>query len=423
MPKPASSLAVALGFGPLGRRAVIPSIIVLCIACENFPKANLGLVKKCAIPGFVGPCARSKVCCQPQQAVFCGERTLFPFLQSRSQPPLEAGRKIENQDVRLLFELSNARSAIKHEFSKRIVGQDAIIEQLLLTLFADGHALLVGVPGLAKTLLISTLAETLHLKFSRVQFTPDLMPSDITGTEVLQEDPHSGRRRFTFVQGPIFADVILADEINRTPPKTQAALLQAMQEGAVTAGSETFSLGRPFFVLATQNPIEQEGTYPLPEAQLDRFMFELRIGYPSAEEELLVADMTQGEPESKVEPVLTREQLLEFQGLVQRVPAARSVVEYAVRLTRATRPDDEQSPDFVRRMVSWGAGPRASQHTVLAAKAKAALDGRPVPNLDDVRAVAPAVLRHRVVPGFEAEAEGRTTDDIIAELVEHSLGW
>ena len=336
---------------------------------------------------------------------------------------MEAGRKVETDDVRLLRELGDARLKIEEEIGKRIIGQQEVVEKLLITLLADGHALIVGVPGLAKTLLVSTLAEALHLEFSRIQFTPDLMPSDITGTEVLQDDHGTGQRRFAFVRGPIFADVILADEINRTPPKTQAALLQAMQEGEVTVGSETFPLGRPFFVLATQNPIEQEGTYPLPEAQLDRFMFELRIGYPTAEEESVIADMTAGGPPAQVNPVVTARQLLDFQALVQRVPASPSVVDYAVRLARATRPREESSPEFVRRMVSWGAGPRASQHTVLAAKARAALDGRPVPNLDDVRAVAPAVLRHRVVPGFEAEAEGRTADDIVLELIEHSRGW
>ncbi len=336
---------------------------------------------------------------------------------------MEAGRKVQRDDVQLLAELGIARLEIEREIGKRIIGQADIVEKLLITLLADGHALLVGVPGLAKTLLISTLAEALHLQFSRIQFTPDLMPSDITGTEVLQDDQLTGKRHFAFVRGPIFADVILADEINRTPPKTQAALLQAMQEGEVTVGNETFPLGCPFFVLATQNPIEQEGTYPLPEAQLDRFMFELRIGYPSAEEEAIVADMTSSGPPATINPVLTAEQLLDFQALIQRVPASKSVVEYAVRLARATRPREDSAPAFVRQMVSWGAGPRASQHTVLAAKARAALDGRPVPNLDDVRAVAPDVLRHRVVPGFEAEAEGRTADDIVAELIEHSRGW
>ena len=336
---------------------------------------------------------------------------------------LEAGRRIEDTDVQLLARLGEVRSNIESEINKRIVGQKEIIEKLLITLLTDGHALLVGVPGLAKTLLVSTLAEALHLKFSRIQFTPDLMPSDITGTEVLQDDQSTGKRQFVFVRGPIFADVILADEINRTPPKTQAALLQAMQEGEVTVGNETFGLGRPFFVLATQNPIEQEGTYPLPEAQLDRFMFELRIGYPTAEEEQVVANLPSSGAPGEVSPVVTAEELLDFQALIQRIPVSASIIEYAVRIARCTRPREDSAPDFIRKMVSWGAGPRASQHTVLAAKGRAALQGRPVPNLDDVRAVAPDVLRHRIVPGFEAEAEGRTADDIVAELIEHSRSW
>lgn len=336
---------------------------------------------------------------------------------------MEAGRRIEDTDVQLLARLGEVRANIESEINKRIVGQKEIIEKLLITLLTDGHALLVGVPGLAKTLLVSTLAEALHLKFSRIQFTPDLMPSDITGTEVLQDDQSTGKRQFVFVRGPIFADIILADEINRTPPKTQAALLQAMQEGEVTVGNETFGLGKPFFVLATQNPIEQEGTYPLPEAQLDRFMFELRIGYPTAEEEQVVANLPPSGAPGEVSAVVTAEELLDFQALIQRIPVSASIIEYAVRIARCTRPREDSAPDFIRKMVSWGAGPRASQHTVLAAKGRAALQGRPVPNLDDVRAVAPDVLRHRIVPGFEAEAEGRTADDIVAELIEHSRSW
>ncbi|MDX1396507.1 MAG: MoxR family ATPase [Gemmatimonadota bacterium] len=336
---------------------------------------------------------------------------------------MEAGRKVESGDVELLERVGVLRDRATAEIARRIVGQSAIIERLMITLLADGHALLVGVPGLAKTLIVSTLAQVLDLAFSRIQFTPDLMPSDITGTEVLQEDHQTGRRQFQFVRGPIFANVILADEINRTPPKTQAALLQAMQEGEVTVATETFHLERPFFVLATQNPIEQEGTYPLPEAQLDRFMFELRITYPTAEEEIRVADLTSSEPTASLEPVVSADELLDYQALVRRIPAPPSVIEYAVRLARATRPADEASPGFVKRMVSWGAGPRASQHMVLGAKARAALHGRPAPNFDDVRDVAPDVLRHRIVPGFEAEAEGRTADDLVAELIEHSRTW
>ena len=336
---------------------------------------------------------------------------------------MEAGRRIEDTDVQLLARLGAVRANIESEINKRIVGQKEIIEKLLIKLLTDGHALLVGVPGLAKTLLVSTLAEALHLKFSGIQLTPDLMPSDITGTEVLQDDQSTGKRQFVFVRGPIFADIILADEINRTPPKTQAALLQAMQEGEVTVGNETFGLGKPFFVLATQNPIEQEGTYPLPEAQLDRFMFELRIGYPTAEEEQVVANLPPSGAPGEVSAVVTAEELLDFQALIQRIPVSASIIEYAVRIARCTRPREDSAPDFIRKMVSWGAGPRASKHTVLAPKGRAALQGRPVPNLDDVRAVAPDVLRHRIVPGFEAEAEGRTADDIVAELIEHSRSW
>jgi MoxR-like ATPase len=312
---------------------------------------------------------------------------------------------------------------LESEIARRVIGQHLIVEGLLTALLADGHALLVGVPGLAKTLLVSTLAQALELKFSRIQFTPDLMPTDITGTEVLEEDRSTGKRLFRFVRGPVFANVILADEINRTPPKTQAALLQAMQERAVTAAGETMSLDRPFFVLATQNPIEQEGTYPLPEAQLDRFMLELRIGYPTRAEEERVAMETTGAELSEIRPVLDADELLRLQKLVRRVPAPPSLVSLAVRMARSTRPDDEESPEVTRRYVSWGAGPRASQFLVLGAKARAAMSGRGVPNFDDVRAVAPAVLRHRVVTNFQAEADGRTTSDLVEELIVASRKW
>jgi MoxR-like ATPase len=326
----------------------------------------------------------------------------------------------DEQDIELLERLSEARRLLEQEIGRRVIGQHVIVEGLLIALLADGHALLVGVPGLAKTLLISTLADALELNFSRIQFTPDLMPSDITGTEVLEEDRSTGRRMFRFVRGPVFANVVLADEINRTPPKTQAALLQAMQERAVTAAGETMRLDRPFFVLATQNPIEQEGTYPLPEAQLDRFMMELRIGYPTREEEERVAMETTGAAEPVVRPVLGAEELLSLQRLVRRVPAPPSLVSYAVGLVRSTRPDDGLAPDLTRRYVSWGAGPRASQYLVLGAKARAALSGRGMPDLEDVRAVAPAVLRHRVVPSFQAEADGRSAADLVEELIEQS---
>lgn len=329
----------------------------------------------------------------------------------------------EEQDLALLERLAEARRALEAEIAKRVIGQTGIVEGLLTALLADGHALLVGVPGLAKTLLISTLAEALDLKFSRIQFTPDLMPSDITGTELLEEDRATGRRTFRFVRGPIFANVVLADEINRTPPKTQAALLQAMQERAVTVAGQTLPLDRPFFVLATQNPIEQEGTYPLPEAQLDRFMLELRIGYPTREEEEKVAMQTTGAEVREVRPVVGGAELLQLQGLVRRVPTPPSLVAFAVRLARATRPGDEAAPELTRRYVSWGAGPRASQYLVLGAKARAAMAGRGVPTYDDVRAVAPAVLRHRIVTNFQAEADGRTAGDIVEELIQISRAW
>jgi MoxR-like ATPase len=326
-------------------------------------------------------------------------------------------------DVALLERLSEARSELEAEIARRVVGQHTVVEGLLIALLSDGHALLVGVPGLAKTLLISTLADALDLKFSRIQFTPDLMPSDITGTEILEEDRATGKRLFRFMRGPIFANVILADEINRTPPKTQAALLQAMQERSVTAAGDTMKLDRPFFVLATQNPIEQEGTYPLPEAQLDRFMLELRIGYPTRQEEERIAMQTTAGDLAEIRPVLGAEELLQLQRLVRRVPAAPSLVSYAVRLARATRPDDDDAPELTRRYISWGAGPRASQYLVLGAKARAALSGRGVPNLEDVRAIAPSVLRHRMVSSFQAEAEERTTADLVEELIQTSRKW
>jgi MoxR-like ATPase len=335
----------------------------------------------------------------------------------------EAERDAQDQDIALLERLAEARRLLEREIGRRVIGQRVVVEGLLTALLADGHALLVGVPGLAKTLLVSTLSDALELSFSRIQFTPDLMPSDITGTEVLEEDRATGRRLFRFVRGPVFANVVLADEINRTPPKTQAALLQAMQERAVTAAGDTMKLDRPFFVLATQNPIEQEGTYPLPEAQLDRFMLELRIDYPSREEEEQVAAQTTGASEVTVQPVLGGEELLALQKLVRRVPAPPSLITYAVRLARATRPASAESPELMRRYVSWGAGPRASQYLVLGAKARAALAGRGMPDLDDVRAVAPSVLRHRVVPSFQAEADGRTAGDLVEELIEQSRKW
>jgi MoxR-like ATPase len=338
-------------------------------------------------------------------------------------PAKSDAREIGERDIELLEHLAVARRLVEAEVGKQVVGQKDIIEVLLIAILAGGHALLVGVPGLAKTLLVSSLARSLHLRFSRIQFTPDLMPSDITGTEIMEENVGTGRRAFRFVQGPIFANVVLADEINRTPPKTQAALLQAMQEMEVTAGGVTHQLERPFFVLATQNPIEQEGTYPLPEAQLDRFMLEARITYPSqVEEEEVAARTTTGEME-RVDAVLSAREILEFQGLVRRVPVAPSLVRLAVRLTRSTRPEAEEAPDFIRRWINWGVGPRGTQHLVLAAKARAALDGRPMPNYEDVHAVALPVLRHRLVINFEAEADGQTSEDILRQLLDLSQEW
>ena len=330
---------------------------------------------------------------------------------------------VQDRDLELLQRVPQVAAELRSEIEKRIVGQRDVVEGLLTSLLANGHSLLVGVPGLAKTLLISTLAEALDLEFSRIQFTPDLMPTDITGTEVIEEDRSTGRRVFRFVRGPIFANVVLADEINRTPPKTQAALLQAMQEREVTAAGDTFTLDPPFFVLATQNPIEQEGTYPLPEAQLDRFMLELPIGYPSRKEEEEVAMRTTGDDDVQVRPVVSSAELIELQHLVRRVPASPSLVSFAVHLARATRPDLEETAAVSQKYVNWGAGPRASQYLVLGAKARAAMRGDPIPSYDDVRAIAPAVLAHRIVLNFEAEADSRVTRDVIAELLQESAGW
>ena len=325
--------------------------------------------------------------------------------------------KLTNEnDAQAAKFLGEAVETIKGQISKRIVGQEQVIEQLLIALLSGGHVLLIGVPGLAKTLMISTLAEALDLKFSRIQFTPDLMPSDITGTEVLEQDRTTGERYFKFVKGPIFGSIILADEINRTPPKTQAALLQSMQEHEVTTGDKTYKLPDPFFVLATQNPIEQEGTYPLPEAQLDRFMFDVNIDYPSEDEEVEVVKQTTGASEQEIKPVLTAEDIIDLQKLVRRVPVSDRLVEFAVRLSNHTRPKRTEL-DFVRKYVRWGAGPRASQYLILGAKTRAILYGRLTPSLDDVKAVAYPVFRHRIITSFNAEAEGISTDDIIEKLL------
>ena len=325
---------------------------------------------------------------------------------------------IPTSDTAALEKLSEAHAAIKAEIRKVIVGQEEVIDELLVSLLAGGHALLIGVPGLAKTLLISTLAQTLGLKFSRIQFTPDLMPSDITGSEILEEEHGSSRRSFRFMKGPVFANIVLADEINRTPPKTQAALLQAMQEHEVTAGGETFKLEEPFFVLATQNPIEQEGTYPLPEAQLDRFMFNIKVDYPSASEEREIVKNTTALPDYTVNQALSGADIIALQRLVRRAPVSDHLVEYAVAIARATRPSESSSADYIKKWVSWGAGPRASQYLILAAKTRAALDGRPTPGPEDVRFAAYPVLRHRIVTSFAAEAEGADVDNIISRLLE-----
>jgi len=321
-------------------------------------------------------------------------------------------------DTAALQNLQESHSRIKSEIGKIIIGQNKVIEQLLIALLSRGHCLLVGVPGLAKTLLISTLAEILDLKFSRIQFTPDLMPSDITGTEIIETDQPNGKRSFKFIKGPVFANIILADEINRTPPKTQAALLQAMQEYEVTAAGQTYKLDRPFFVLATQNPIEQEGTYPLPEAQLDRFMFNIFVDYPAKDEEEEIVMTTTAAGTAQLSKTLSADQIVQLQNLIRTVPVSEHVVSYAVRLARSTRPSADNGFDFIRNWVSWGAGPRAGQYMILAAKTRAILDGRPTPSVDDVKFAAIPVLRHRIVTSFNAEAEGVDSIAIINKLIE-----
>jgi len=313
--------------------------------------------------------------------------------------------------------LADSCKRLQGELAKVIVGQTRVIEEILIAVFARGHCLMQGVPGLAKTLLVSTLARAMDLTFQRIQFTPDLMPSDITGTDILQEDPETGRRRFEFQKGPIFANLLLTDEINRTPPKTQAALLQAMQERQVTAGSRTLTLPDPFFTLATQNPIEQEGTYPLPEAQLDRFMFMVTVHYPSRSEELEVLRRTTGAPGETVERVINSADILRLQELVRRVPIGDHVLNFVLDVCRMTRPNEPGASDFVRHWLSWGAGPRAGQYMVLAGKARALMQGRLFVTIEDVEAVAPPVLRHRIVPNFNAEAEGITVEQIIEKVL------
>lgn len=321
-------------------------------------------------------------------------------------------------DLEIVQELKQAHDRIAAEIGKVIIGQQSIIDQLLIGLLSRGHCLLIGVPGLAKTLLISTLARVLNLKFSRIQFTPDLMPSDITGTELIEDDLTTGRKTFKFVRGPVFANIVLADEINRTPPKTQAALLQAMQEHEVSAAGETYKLDEPFFVLATQNPIEQEGTYPLPEAQLDRFMFNLWVDYPSPDEEAEIVKSTTSAYQPELRVILDRDEILKLQNLVRRVPVSDHVVNYAVKLVSCTRPNNNGAPRYIKDWISWGAGPRASQYLILGAKTRSILDGRPTPDIADVRAMAKPVLRHRLVTNFNAEADNVSTVEIIEKLLE-----
>jgi|TARA_B110000263_G_scaffold49098_1_gene40956 MoxR-like ATPase len=322
-------------------------------------------------------------------------------------------------DTQKLEQLVQAKSDFFSEIGKIVIGQKNILDQMLIALLTRGHTLLVGVPGLAKTLLIKSMAEICDLDFKRIQFTPDLMPSDITGTELIDIDPETEKRTFRFYKGPIFANIVLADEINRTPPKTQSALLEAMQEHRVTAGGQTYKIDEPFFVLATQNPIEQEGTYPLPEAQLDRFMFHLNINYPSIDEEISIVNETTIGKEYSVQKVFSKKSITDFQDLVFRVPIADNVVKYAVKLTASTRPNEDTGNDYVKKWIEWGAGPRASQYLVLGAKAKALLDGRPTPSIKDIQTLAPDILRHRILPNFNAEAEGIKVDNIIEQLIKN----
>ncbi|HUF42058.1 MAG TPA: MoxR family ATPase [Verrucomicrobiae bacterium] len=325
--------------------------------------------------------------------------------------------QMEQREVAEIEEFAAKRDSMLGEIGKVIVGQDKVVEEVLIALFARGHCLLVGVPGLAKTLLIATLAEILHLEFNRIQFTPDLMPSDITGTDILQEDAATGKRTFQFLKGPVFTNILLADEINRTPPKTQAALLQSMQEYKVTAGGTTFPLDLPFFVLATQNPIEQEGTYPLPEAQLDRFMLNIEIRYPSFDDEVQIVMQTTSNQKPAPRKIMDGSDILRYQELVRKVPVSPFVVSYAVALTQSSRPQSPSASPFVKEYVEWGAGPRASQYLILGAKARTILQGRYAVAIEDIQALAPSVLRHRIVPNFKAQGEGFSSVDVINRLL------
>ena len=322
-------------------------------------------------------------------------------------------------DTKQLKLLEQAKSQFFSEIGKIVIGQEEILDKILIALLTKGHTLLVGVPGLAKTLLIKSMAEICDLSFKRIQFTPDLMPSDITGTELIDIDPETEKRTFRFHKGPIFANIVLADEINRTPPKTQSALLESMQEHKVTAGGQEYVMDEPFFVLATQNPIEQEGTYPLPEAQLDRFMFHLNVNYPTFEEEVKIVNETTIDKKIETKTVFSKQSIIKFQNLVLRVPIAENVVKYAVKLTSYTRPDKDNPVDFIKNWVKWGAGPRASQYLIVGAKAKAILEGKPAPDINDIQMLAPDILRHRVLLNFNAEAEGLKVDDIIKKLIEY----
>ncbi len=330
----------------------------------------------------------------------------------------EAAEVAQDQDVQAVERFREACAALREEIRHVIVGQEGVVEEVLLAMFSRGHCLLEGVPGLAKTHLVRTLAQVLNLAFHRIQFTPDLMPADIIGTEVLRENKQTGERIFEFVRGPLFANIVLADEINRTPPKTQAALLEAMQEHRVTAGGKEYYLTEPFLVLATQNPIEQEGTYPLPEAQLDRFMYHIRVDYPAFDEEIEVVRRTTTQREAEVKQVLTGEDIVKLQDLVYRIPVPEHVYRYAITLVRKTRKAEADSPDYVRDWVAWGAGPRASQYLILGAKARSILYGRGYASVEDVKAVAGPVLRHRILLNFNAEADGVTSDDVIARLMD-----
>src|SRR3974390_1959321 len=343
------------------------------------------------------------------------------MIPTSTLPPMQAAPPViepSPDPAAVLERLAPKIKLLQEEIGKVIIGQEEIISAALYALFARGHCLLVGVPGLAKTLLVHALARSLELNFSRIQFTPDLMPSDITGTEILEEDSATGHRRFVFVRGPVFTQVLLADEINRTPPKTQAALREAMQEKTVTVAGKMYRLEEPFMVLATQNPIEQEGTYPLPEAQLDRFLFEVLVDYPTLEQEKQVVEQHSYAPLERIQPVLSREEVLQFRNAIAQVPAAPNVIDYAVRLVRATRPNNGRAPDYIKRWIRWGASPRASQFLILAGRARAACQGRFNVACEDVAALAPLVLRHRLIRTFQADAEGKTTAEIIAHLLQ-----